>query len=289
MEQSWNTLTELVMSKSDIRSHPKWRVISCRICHGKIVDIYFNLHMQIEHIEYAHYPHWRMQEIVWPSSKTNTCEECGTPMNSPEEVCLILPETNRSRVPPLHRRVCKQCANHQYGIDIPPTTKQGEVCRRCGRWMLGPEDDLVFHHLSYENDHMVPMHRSCHSALHQEIRRTQKDGLLKPRDPRPRDFKRYCACGGVITVPGRQSCTKCWRDPEFRRKERRDRISFGLSGEYMVTCAKCSLKFNSLYRTTCPRCRSFFRESEYTERRSEYIEYIRESQEKIDRTEYSYG
>ena len=172
--------------------------------------------------------------------KNNLCDRCNEPISNPDHVCLVLAEPETQTINdrryrykpatifrgpiPYYERVCRDCANSQYdgytANETPPTTKQGEVCRRCGRWILGPED-MVLHHLSYENDHAVPMHRSCHSALHQEINITQKDGLLKPRDARPKGKERYCACGEEITVPRRKSCTKCWRDSKFLRRNRK--------------------------------------------------------------------
>ena len=54
------------------------------------------------------------------------------------------------------------------------------VCRRCGKPIEGK--DWVEHHLSYQENHTIPMHRSCHTALHQEIRRTDRRGFLRPVD-----------------------------------------------------------------------------------------------------------
>ena len=152
--------------------------------------------------------------------RTNRCDECGRPISRPGDVCLILgdggrryrcrPATLYTGPIPYYLRVCRECANSSaWGRTEEETIEEGWVCRRCGRWIIGT-DDLVMHHVSYADDYTVPMHRSCHTSLHQEIRRTGKVGILTPEDARPKNEKRYCECGNEIKIPRRRTCVSCW-------------------------------------------------------------------------------
>lgn len=59
---------------------------------------------------------------------------------------------------------------------------EAEVCKQCGQ-PIAPED-RVMHHLSYEPETTIPMHRICHSTMHS----SKSPSELKPTQSRPNGF-----------------------------------------------------------------------------------------------------
>ena len=160
---------------------------------------------------------------------------------------------------------CLSCLNdhhpayEQDNWNPPPwgeTAKEGLICPVCCHWILLGRDDHVNHHISYEEDKTIIVHRGCNTRLHQS-----ETSPFKPVDkPIPKE-KRVCSCGRRILAKGQTMCCAC-RGIAKSRRQRSDQ-SGGMPGpvspSLLVICEKCGIMFEGKSRTSCPICRAFFR------------------------------
>jgi DNA-directed RNA polymerase subunit RPC12/RpoP len=193
-----------------------------------------------------------------------------------------------------YMKICRGCLKDWHDLsDSEPQV--GYVCRRCGHWILpltsdeAAGDKLVMHHLSYEKNRAVPMHRSCHTIMHKAVGKS----ILKPMDDRPKQHKltesekqewhaqvllnaqkRIKAAEERRSLRQQTTAWKKeqelelseakmenlvangWRRPYGRFQRFQEQETTALS--VPVRCSKCGHDFEGKFRTTCPRCRTFF-------------------------------
>jgi predicted Zn-ribbon and HTH transcriptional regulator len=160
---------------------------------------------------------------------------------------------------------CLSCldGNHpayeQENWNPPPwgeTAKEGIVCPVCGHWILLGRDDHVSHHISYKENKTMTVHRGCNTRLHRS-----ETSPFKPVDKPSPIEKRVCSCGRRILAEDQTKCHVCREVVRVRgqRSDRSGRMLRPVNPSLMVVCKNCGFKFEGRSRTTCPKCRAFFR------------------------------
>jgi len=186
--------------------------------------------------------------------ETNNCPICGLDIEPDdlvlrtEEVVRLSPSGYDIQTDEKGRPLCdleelpfhRECIRRQ---------KLAKICRRCGKQAA----DVVLHHLSYEKGAVVPMCRSCHTALH----KSEGFSILKPRDKRPIRTSPTASCLSCGTVVRRKEAKYCRR---CERKMLKDASRPTRLMPEMRACPKCGHQFDGRHRTTCPKCRTFFRQ-----------------------------
>lgn len=153
---------------------------------------------------------------------------------------------------------CVSCLNdnhpaYEQEIWNPPPwgdrAKEGVICPVCGHWILLGRDDYVDHHISYEEDKTIIVHRGCNTRLHRS-----ETSPFKPVDKPITKERRDCSCGRKILAMDQTMCYRCRRVAKAETKRMRS-----LGPSLMVTCKKCGFRFEGRLRTSCPKCRKDFR------------------------------
>jgi len=117
----------------------------------------------------------------------------------------------------------------------------------------------VKHHVSYARDETILVCRSCHAKIHLSEDPTLK--TFRPEDRRPQKpigmgLEICPVCHHNKIRPGSEFCKECKRKARRRAKK----YPNGPPPPPMkVTCKKCGTVFEGSLRTTCPKCREFFR------------------------------
>ena len=137
----------------------------------------------------------------------------------------------------------------------------------------------IGHHLSYEADLKVVVCKRCHNRIHHGKKKDMA-GLI-PRD-RPQKTSRKSAkcasCGRRMAAQQSSLCRRCEaismcysglgvNDIAAKmgiarssvRQYLRERDRFQNLNPQRVICTKCKLEFDGRNRTSCPKCREFFR------------------------------
>jgi DNA-directed RNA polymerase subunit M/transcription elongation factor TFIIS len=121
----------------------------------------------------------------------------------------------------------------------------------------------IKHHVSYSRDETIIVCESCHAKIHHS-----KDSALKaflPEDKRPQKPKSehliLCpSCQHNKIHPASGTCRECKSKTRSRtRRQSGGRTQTPVGPSLMVTCKKCGTRFEGRSRTTCPKCREFFR------------------------------
>ncbi len=164
--------------------------------------------------------------------------------------------------------------------------KVGSFCEVCGSMILNPylleefseyvdvkaKPRYVTHHTSYYPERTLHVCEDCHKAVHH----TDRYPELKPLKGESRKYyakkkHKYMAFDRVYSCKLNTTGTKCYDfilffplpiKPAVSKGEyispREPAVSDDDSDQWII-CKKCAHKFDGRYRTTCPKCRTFFR------------------------------
>jgi len=194
------------------------------------------------------------EELFYEGADDGYCKECGDDFQAPGPYCS------------------KECANKALRKQTAKAVNRSPFCSICKRRIVGePFVDTatvlgtklprvrIEHHVSYSRDETMIVCGSCHAKIHHS-----KDSALKafqPEDKRPKKPKSVhlilCpSCQNNKIYPASGTCRECRAKA---RKQSRDRTLCPVGPSLMIICKKCGTRFEGRSRTTCPKCREFFR------------------------------
>jgi len=192
--------------------------------------------------------------LFYEGADDGYCKECGNDFQAPGSYCS------------------DECANKALRKETAKAVNRAPFCSICKRRIIDqPFVDTakvlgtrlprvrIEHHVSYSKNKTMIVCGSCHAKIHHS-----KDSALKaflPEDKRSQMPKSVhlilCpSCHHNKIYPASGTCREC-KEKAGRRS--RDRMLRPVGPSLIVTCKKCGTRFEGRSRTTCPKCREFFR------------------------------